>query len=427
MKTIENTLYFDDCNTVELAQKYGTPLLLISEEKLKDKAREIRDDFLNLYDNVRAVYASKAFLNTSMCKIVQREGLGLDVVSGGELYIAKSAGFPMEKIVFHGNNKSKSELTSAVLLGVGRIVVDNLSELNLLNHICEDLQNHTQILFRITPEVSAITHAYIATANRDSKFGLTLESVQDAYQIASASKWISSMGLHFHVGSQLQETTAHFNAFLTALELIDNLAASGFTVHELNTGGGFGVQYTEDDKEMSLKSFVEPMMTHLQNWSNATGIKRPQIIIEPGRWFVASAGLTLYEIGSVKTIPNVRTYISVDGGIPDNIRPALYTAQYRAVIANKMDKTPSETVTIAGKCCESGDILIKDICLPKSERGDLLAVFATGAYTESMSSNYNYLTRPAVALLHQGKASLIRKRETFEDMISRDLLPEHLL
>ncbi len=426
MTITDNILYFDACNTNELAEQYGTPLIVLSESELIRKSNEIRDDFLEKYDNVRAVYASKAFLNTAICKIINREGLGLDVVSGGELYTALHAQFPAEKIIFHGNNKSYAELKMAIEAGVGRIVVDNASELDLIAHLTSALNLPVNILFRITPGIHSDTHAYIATADKDSKFGFPLETIPSAYALAEKSPNIIPLGLHFHVGSQLQNTTAHLSALDVALGLIEQLHDMGTRVFELNTGGGYGVKYTETDTEMPLRDFTDPIMARLKSWASKTGIDRPQIIIEPGRWLVANAGLTLYRVGASKHIPGIRTYISVDGGIPDNIRPALYTAKYRAVIANKMQAPLSEAVTIAGKCCESGDILIKDIRLPQTRRGDLLAVFGTGAYTESMSSNYNYLPRPAVVLVNQGHASLIRTRESYSDLIRRDIVPKYL-
>lgn len=426
MTVTDNILYFDACNTSELAERYGTPLIIISESELVRKTNEIRRDFLENYDNVRAVYASKAFLNTAMCKIIEREGLGLDVVSGGELYTAIHAGFPAEKIIFHGNNKSYDELKMAIESSVGRIVVDNASELNLIAQMTSELSQSVKVLFRITPGIHSDTHAYIATADKDSKFGFPLESVPSAYALAEKTPNITPLGLHFHVGSQLQNTTAHLSALDVALSLIEELHRSGSHVTELNTGGGYGVKYTDTDIEMPLADFTDPIMTRVESWAKTTGIERPQIIIEPGRWLVANAGLTLYRIGASKNIPSLRTYISVDGGIPDNIRPALYTAKYRAVIANKMQAPLTDVVTIAGKCCESGDILIRDIKLPQTSRGDLLAVFGTGAYTESMSSNYNYLPRPAVVLVNQGQSALIRRRETYSDLIRRDTVPEHL-
>lgn len=426
MLTHKNLL-FDDCDTVELAKKYGTPLLLISESKLEEKTQEIHKDYLDKYDHVQAVYASKAFLNTAMCKIVKKAGLGLDVVSGGELYVAKTANFPMERIIFHGNNKSWEELSMAVDLGVGRIIVDNPSELRMLEDICSKKEKTASILFRITPEVASDTHAYIATADRDSKFGIPLEEVIDEYKYALHSDRIDPLGLHFHVGSQLQSNTSHLNALHVALKVAEKIAQTGHPIKELNTGGGFGVRYTKCDTEMPLKHFTDPMMETLETWSKAYGHPMPKVIIEPGRWFIANAGLTLYEIGSVKHIPNVRTYISVNGGIPDNIRPALYTAKYSALIANDKGHSNNQMVTVAGKCCESGDILIRDIELNSPSRGDFLAVFGTGAYTESMSSNYNYLPRPAVVLLNKGQAHLIKKRETYADLVGRDLVPQHLM
>ncbi|WP_430885542.1 diaminopimelate decarboxylase [Fusibacter sp. JL216-2] len=420
-------LLFDNCDTVALAKEYGTPLLMISQSRLEEKSKEIHKDFLDKYNHVQAVYASKAFLNTAMCKLVEKYGMGLDVVSGGELYVAQTANFPMRNIVFHGNNKSYEELSQAVDLQVGRIIVDNPSELRMLEKICAHKNTRVSVLFRITPEVSSRTHAYIATADRDSKFGIPLEQVVDEYTYAGRSNFIDPLGLHFHVGSQLQSNTSHLNALEVVLKLAEDIAKAGFQISELNTGGGFGVRYTESDTEMSLKDFTDPIMNKITTWSQGSGHPMPRVIIEPGRWFIANAGLTIYEIGSVKHIPNVRTYVSVNGGIPDNIRPALYTAKYSAQIANKKDREHGELVTVAGKCCESGDILIRDIELDSPSRGDFLAVFGTGAYTESMSSNYNYLPRPAVLLLNKGEAHLIRRRESYADLVRRDLVPQYLI
>ncbi len=427
MTVQDNILYFAGCNTQELAKTYGTPLILISEDAIAKKTDEIHRDFTDKYDHVRAVYASKAFLNSAMCKIIERAGLGLDVVSGGELYVAQHAGFPMDQIIFHGNNKSVSELKEAIENGVGRIVVDNFSELELVCALSKQMDTPANLLFRITPGIKSDTHAYISTADKDSKFGFPLHSVPSAFEFAKKHENITVMGLHFHVGSQLQSPQSHLDALDVILKLMSQLIESGYPIYELNTGGGYGVKYTDIDEEMQLATFTAPIMERIEAWSMDTGHKRPLVIIEPGRWLIANAGLTLYTVGSSKSIPQVRDYIAVDGGIPDNIRPALYTAKYRAVIANKMNCPAEKTVTIAGKCCESGDILIRDITLPEAERGDLLAVFGTGAYTESMSSNYNLLPRPAVVLVGDKGAFLIKRRESYEDLIRRDVLPSHLI
>jgi diaminopimelate decarboxylase len=416
---------FGGCDTVDLAKKYGTPLYVISEEHINQRCKEIREDFLYHYEGTRAVYASKAFLTIKMCKIIEREGLGLDVVSGGELFTAIKADFPMENIIFHGNNKSLEELNLAVKHDVGRIVVDNLYELSLLEDVAKKMNKKVKILFRITPGVDSHTHQYITTGQLDSKFGIPLnkDMISDVIRKTFSSPHIECMGFHFHVGSQLFDNTSHIKALKILVKLMKDVQdQTGFITKELNTGGGFGIYYAEGDEPKPLKYFTDAIMKTLKIECTQHKIEMPSIIIEPGRWVIGEAGITLYTIGAIKEIPGVRTYISVDGGMPDNPRPALYSAKYEAVIANKANRKRDRMVTVAGKCCESGDILIWDLEVPQIQSGDILAVLGTGAYNYSMSSNYNKLPRPAVVLVNQGKEELMVKRETYEDLIRNEIV-----
>ncbi|MBF8984465.1 diaminopimelate decarboxylase [Lutibacter sp. B2] len=415
---------FYGCDTVELAREYGTPLYVMSEDHIIERCNEIKEDFLQKYENTRAVYASKAFLTKEMCRIIKREGLGIDVVSGGELYVAIKSEFPMEKVIFHGNNKTFSELELAVENNVGRIVVDNLYELEMLNNIASEFDKKMEILFRITPGVDSHTHKFISTGQLDSKFGIPLdeEILYGAIYKAIQMPNIELKGFHFHVGSQLFENTSH----LKALEILINLMKEakervGFETRELNVGGGFGIYYKNGDERAKLRDFMDPIMECLKSECREFNLSIPQVIIEPGRWIVGEAGITLYRIGSIKKIPGVRTYVGINGGLPDNPRPALYDAKYEAVVANKMDEENEDIVTIAGKCCESGDILIWDLEVPRLTPGDILAVKSTGAYNYSMASNYNKIPRPAVVMVKDGQERVIVKRETYEDLIAREI------
>lgn len=421
---------FHNCDTVELAKTFGTPLYVLSEDQIKSKCKDIRENFLKKYPNTKAAYASKAFLTMAMCKIIEREGLGLDVVSGGELYTAIKANFPMERIMFHGSNKSYDELTLGVTHNIGRFIVDNIYELDMLDRIAKKENKKVRILFRITPGVEGNTHKYITTGQRDSKFGIPLdkEIIELAVKKAVASENIILKGFHFHVGSQLFDNKSYLLAVETVTKLMKNLKEDlGFVVEELNTGGGFGIRYTAEDEETkSISYYMDPIMEAIKDGCKQANLKMPTVIIEPGRWIVGEAGITLYTIGAIKEIPNVRTYISVDGGLPDNPRPALYQAKYDAIVANKAREELKEVVTIAGKCCETGDILIQDLKVPKVESGDILAVLNTGAYNYSMASNYNRLPRPAVVLICEGNPELIVEREEYEDLLRKEVVPEHL-
>ena len=422
-------LVFGGCDTITLAEKYGTPLYVMDEEKIRNKCREIQKDFLRKYENTRAVYASKAFLNMTMCKIIESEGIGLDVVSGGELFTAIQANFPAKDIIFHGNNKSYEELTLAVQHDVGRIVVDNLYELEMLQKIAKLHKKKAKILFRIAPGIEGSTHKYISTGQKDSKFGIPLVEDQLNHVVAVALKasHLELMGFHFHLGSQLFENGIYVAALDVLSKLMKDMKTRyGFVSKELNAGGGFGVFYVEGDQPKPLQYFTNQIMEKIEMICDEIGIPVPQVIIEPGRWMVAEAGMTLYTVGAIKDIPGVRTYVSVDGGMPDNPRPALYSAKYQADIANKMNLEKVQKITVAGKCCETGDILIWDLMVPPVKSGDILAVYHTGAYNYSMASNYNRLPRPPVVLVNEGTAHVIVHRETYEDLLNREEVPMYL-
>lgn len=424
-----NILYFDGCNTTELAKKYGTPLYVMSETAIAEKCREIRETFLNKYERTRAAYASKAFLTLSMCKIIEREGLCMDVVSGGELYTAIKADFPAERIEFNGNNKSIEELELAVDYNIGRIIVDGLDELSLIEEICKEKGKKINILYRVTPGVKSDSHDYIVTGKKDSKFGIPLddEVIFPAIEQAINSSYVNFMGFHFHVGSQLHNNESHLKALDIVLILIkDTKEKYNYTTPELNIGGGFGIRYTDDDDKKPYAYFLDPMMEKIEAFSNELNITRPEIVIEPGRSIVGEAGITLYTIGTIKDIKGIRKYVSVDGGMTDNIRPALYQAKYEGVIANKAEEAKTDMVTICGKCCESGDILIRDVKIANPERGDIFAIFSTGAYGYTMASNYNKNPMLATVLVKEGKSEIIVKRQTYDHMIANEVIPESL-
>ena len=430
LKIKDNILYFDGCNTVELAKEYGTPLYVMSERLIVERCREIRDTFINKYDRTRAAYASKAFLTLAMCKIIEREGLCLDVVSGGELYTAIRADFPADRIEFNGNNKSIEELELAIDYNIGRIIVDGFDELDIIEDICREKGKKTNILYRITPGVKSDSHDYIVTGKKDSKFGFPLddEVIFPAIEKAINSPYVNFLGLHFHVGSQLHNNESHLKALNITLKLIkDIIDKYNYLVKELNLGGGFGIRYTDADDKKPYAYFLDPMMDRIEEFSKKMKIKRPEIVIEPGRSIVGEAGITLYTIGTIKDIKGIRKYVSVDGGMTDNIRPALYQAKYEGIIANKAAEARNDLVTISGKCCESGDILIKDIYLPLAERGDILAVFSTGAYGYAMANNYNKNPMLAIVLVKEGKSEVIVKRQTYEHMIANEVIPESLV
>ncbi|WP_110927551.1 diaminopimelate decarboxylase [Bacillus massiliglaciei] len=411
-------------DVMDLAAEHGTPLYVYDVALIRERARGFKRTFEKLGVTAQVAYASKAFSSIAMIQLAEQEGLSLDVVSGGELYTAIQAEFPVDKIHFHGNNKSEEELHMAMDYKVGCIVVDNFSELSLLDRITSERKEKVKILLRVTPGIEAHTHDYILTGQEDSKFGFDLTSGQaeEALKQALESQGIEVLGLHCHIGSQIFQTTGFL---LAAKKIIGQLkkwnAEFSYQPKVLNLGGGFGIRYTSEDEPLRPAQYVEEIVTEVKNQIADSSLSMPEIWIEPGRSLVGDAGLTLYKVGSEKDVPQVRKYLAVDGGMSDNIRPALYEAKYEAVLANRPNDPVEETVSIAGKCCESGDMLIWDLPLPKAGRGDILAVFCTGAYGYSMANNYNRIPRPAVVFAEGGEARLVIKRETYEDLVRLDL------
>ncbi|MFC1870917.1 diaminopimelate decarboxylase [Chloroflexota bacterium] len=416
------TLVIGGCDTVALAAEFGTPLYVFDEIGLRRKCAEFKHEFGQRYADTRVIYACKAFVNRALAVILEAEGLGLDVVSGGELGIAQSAGLPPDRVYFHGNNKSAAEIRQALDWGVGRIVVDNFQELTLLDEIAGETGVSADILLRLSPAVDPHTHQYIATGVLDTKFGFPLASGEAAIAQAMSLSNLKLVGLHFHVGSLIPDS----EPYRKAIEVVLNLAAGmkqrrGFELRELNVGGGFAVQYVMDCPVPPVAYYAEEITSQLAAKSRELEMTLPRLIIEPGRAIVGQAGVALYTVGVVKDIPGVRRYVSVDGGMADNIRPALYGSAYEAVLANKMLAPEGDKVTVAGRFCESGDILLRDFGLPSVSPGDVLAVPCCGAYCLPMASNYNAALKPAVVMVKEGKARLIRRREIPEDLTRCDL------
>lgn len=420
----ENKLFFDGCDTTALAAKYGTPLYVYSENDIIGRFAELRKDFIEKYPNTRVAYAAKAFFSVAMAKLVDQCGMCVDVVSGGELYTAIKAGFPAEKIEFNGNNKSRKELEMAIEYGIGRIIVDSLQELAIIEDICKEKGKTAKILFRVTPGVKSSSHDYIVTGKKDSKFGIPLDDEIVLPQVKAAidSPYIDFYGIHFHVGSQLFDNGSHLQATDIILQLAGKIRENfGYDLKEINVGGGFGVTYVDEERK-SYSYFLDPIMEKIDAYYEAQGVQRPNVVIEPGRSIAAEAGITLYTVGSIKKIPGIRTYMSVDGGMTDNIRPALYQAVYTGILANKAEEEKSEILTVCGKCCESGDILIHDLKVAKPEAGDIFAIFSTGAYGYTMASNYNKNPIPGVVFVKDGEDRLVVKPQSYEDMLKNEIL-----
>jgi diaminopimelate decarboxylase len=412
------------CDVINLAKEYGTPLFIYDEEYIRKKCKAFVSSFAEKGIKAQVAYASKAFSSIAMCQLTEQEGMSLDVVSGGELFTALQAGFPVDRIHFHGNNKTVDELEMALDANIGCFVVDNFYELNLLHELAATRKQHVQILLRITPGVEAHTHDYISTGQEDSKFGFDLISgqVKKALEIALRLPYFKVLGLHSHIGSQIFETDGFLLAIEKIAEALDQLEQElGWSLTVLNLGGGFGIRYKEEDTPLELKEYVYAMCDKVKEEWSKRGKDLPEIWIEPGRSIVGDAGTTIYKIGAQKEVPGVRNYISIDGGMSDNLRVALYQAKYEAVIANRMNDAHDKKVTVAGKLCESGDILIWDIDLAEVKDGDFLAVSCTGAYGYAMANNYNRIRRPAVVFVKSGEARVVIRRETYEDILKNDL------
>lgn len=413
------------CDAVQLAKEYGTPVIIYDEEGIRNQCRSFMDALAGLGINYKVAYASKAFCSLAIIQLIQEEGLYLDVVSGGELYTALKAGFPPERIHFHGNNKLPSEIKMALEAKIGCFVVDNFYEIQLLHELSAYQSQKVNVLLRVTPGVQTSTHKKIQTGQEDSKFGFDLDSgqVDEALKQILAIPNFTFLGFHTHIGSQIFSSLSYCKAID---KIISYVKAKNITLNVLNLGGGFGIRYVPFDHPTPIKEMIVQITEHLKSRCNEEGISLPEIWVEPGRSIVGEAGTTLYTIGSTKYLPNIRNYVSVDGGMSDNLRPALYQARYEATLANKASAEKTELYSIAGKLCESGDILIWDIHLPKVEPGDILAVFCTGAYGYSMANHYNKIPRPAVIFVRDGNARLVIRRETYEDLLRNEILLESM-
>lgn len=416
------------CDLVELAEKYGTPLYVLDEETIRAVCRDYKKAFAK-YPKIHMMYASKALCVSAVTKILDNEGFGFDTVSAGEIYTVYKAGVDMSHVLFNGNNKSFDELSLALELGVGRISVDNFFELALLNEIAQSKNKTVDILLRITPGIECHTHEYIQTGHLDSKFGFDLTQIDEAVElILNEYKNLKIHGLHAHIGSQIFETSIYPDEIEILVKEIARLDKKfGLKLDEINLGGGIGVKYTDSDNPPSIYDIGNLAVEKLFESVEKYGIDLPTVFLEPGRSIISTAGVTLYTVGSSKQVPHGKKYVAVDGGMADNPRPGMYQAMYSAEIVNKKEgDEPCETVTIAGRYCESGDILIPEIDLPQLCEGDILCVYNTGAYNYSMASNYNKVTKPAMVLVNNSQSDIIINRETLDDLISKEVIPNRL-
>ncbi len=424
----KGNLEIGGCDLVDLANEYKTPLYVIDEETLRGICKNYKDAFSS-YEKVNFMYASKALCTSAITKIVESEGFGFDVVSGGEIYTVYKAGVDMKKVLFNGNNKTLEELELAIECKVGHISVDNFLELSMLDKVSKEKNIKTDIFLRVTPGIECHTHEYIQTGNLDSKFGFDLSQVDEAVNlILNKYKNLNLRGLHAHIGSQIFETQVYYDEIdILIKELVRIEKEHGISLDEINIGGGLGVKYVDSDVPPSTHTIAEVIINSVKKSCEALNVDYPTIYLEPGRSIISTAGVTLYTIGSEKYVPNVhKTYVSVDGGMADNPRPSMYQAEYVAQIANKPEEECLRKVTIAGRFCESGDVLIKDIDLPEPKAGDVLCVYNTGAYNYSMASNYNRVQKPAMVLVNSGHSAIIVKRETRDDLLRYDVIPDRL-
>jgi diaminopimelate decarboxylase len=415
------------CDLKTLVEQFGSPLYVLDEVTLREACRQYRDAFIKYYPGQsQVIYASKAWSCLAVCSIIDSEGLGFDVVSGGELYTTLQAGINPEKIYFHGNNKSVEELQLAIETNC-TVIVDNWFELEMLTKLVSGGERSIKIMLRLTPGIECHTHEYIRTGHLDSKFGFDPNQIESVFTYVSKQPNLYCVGLHAHIGSQIFERQPHQDLAAVLVEWMQQAIKLNLPVTELNVGGGLGIRYTEADDPPSIEEWVKTVAEAVVAACSEQQIPLPKLISEPGRSLVGTACVTAYTVGSSKSIPEIRTYVAIDGGMSDNPRPITYQSVYRSVIANRMSAPLTQTVTIAGKHCESGDILIKDTLLPKIEAGDILVVMTTGAYNYSMASNYNRIPRPAAILVNDGEANLILERETYQDLIRQDRLPERLV
>ena len=421
------------CDAVDLAKNFGTPLYVFDEKYIRDMMRVYRDTIEKEYGgNGLVLYASKAFSCMAIYRIAAQENIGVDVVSDGELYTAVKAGFPAEKIYMHGNNKLLRELEFAVDAGVGTIVVDSYDEADMLDDIAKAKGVEQNVLIRINPGVEAHTHAFVQTARTDSKFGFSISdgTAEKMSAYILKKEHLNLKGYHCHIGSQIFEKQSFVLAAQKAMDFMAMIKSDlGFEADTLNIGGGFGIWYTDDDAKISVDgyaAYLEALISAVKGKASELGLKRPYLLIEPGRSIVGEAGITLYTVGAIKDIPGIKKYVAIDGGMFDNPRYALYQSKYTVLLANRADEACTEKVTIAGKCCESGDLIAVDVPLPEAERGDIAAVLSTGAYNYSMASNYNRNFIPPAILVHGGKAEYIVKPQTYDDLVRNDVVPDYL-
>ena len=424
----QDRLEIGGCDVKLLVEQFGSPLYVLDEFSLRTACRQYRDSFKSYYSGESLViYASKAWSCLAVCSIINSEGLGFDVVSGGELYTTLQAGVSPDKIYFHGNNKSIAELEFAIKTGC-KIIVDNWLELkNLTDIASEKADTPVEILLRLTPGIECHTHEYIRTGHLDSKFGFDPNQIEEVFKFVSQQKAIVCLGLHAHIGSQIFELQPHQDLPEVLAQWLKKAKEYNLPVRTLNVGGGLGIRYTESDDPPSIEEWVKVVSEAVETACQRYNLPLPQLIAEPGRSLIGSSCVTAYTVGSSKEVPEIREYIAVDGGMSDNPRPITYESVYRCIIANKMSAELSQKATVAGKHCESGDVVIKDAKLPSTEAGDILVVSATGAYNYSMASNYNRIGRPAAVVVAKGEANLIIERETYQHLIARDRLPERLV
>ena len=423
--TIEEkeNLTIGGCDLVELAKKYGTPLYVIDEATLRGICKSYKDAFKD-YKNIKMMYACKALCTSAITRILDEEGFGFDVVSAGEIYTVYKSGCDMQKVLFNGNNKSLREIELALEYKVGRFSVDNFYEAKLLNNIAAEKGVMADILLRITPGIECHTHDYIKTGQTDSKFGFDLSQVNKIINLIQTEyKNLNLRGLHAHIGSQIFETQCYFDEVEILVKEIARIKREyGITLDEMNIGGGLGVKYTQADNPPPVSLLAEAVTDAMHKYA----LEVPTIYIEPGRSIISTSGVTLYTVGSSKQVPGGRKYVAVDGGMADNPRPSMYQAKYEAQVVNKLNTTETEMVTIAGRYCESGDLLIENIVLPRLEAGDILCVYNTGAYNYSMASNYNRVEKPAMVLVNNSQSDIIVCRETLDDLIGHDVIPDRL-
>ncbi len=416
------------CDATHLAAEYGTPLYVYDVHTVRSMCREFVREFGSRYPDTRVLYASKAYLGPAMARLVADEGLGIDVVSGGELAVARAVDFPPEDIFFHGNNKSEAEISEALEYGVGRIVVDSFHELELVDREAASRGLVQSVMLRLSPGVDAHTHAKTTTGILDTKFGFPIETgdAAEAIRRALSAGNLDLTGAHIHLGSPIFELEPYSVGLDTLLTFLAPLCKEGLQLRDLSPGGGFAVGYLRDRLPPPISAYADVIARTVKDRCGGLGLPEPRLLIEPGRSIVARAGVALYRVGGVKDVPGLRKFVSVDGGMGDNIRPALYGARYEALLANRAADSHRESVRVVGKYCETGDILLDQVELPSPQAGDLLLVPASGAYGMSMAGNYNLNPRPAVVMVENGRATLVRRRETYEDLMAVELCGDYV-